>query len=122
MRETKNFSETVAFLFHITQKVRMTQSLFFLNLNNATEQLKTLSVALIGIKFCLLISLYLRRIACLNLTLVKIKTYNFPLLSILYHRWAEIEHMTRTKNYNIAIINFFQKMTTIIINFKFLFF
>jgi len=90
----------------------MTQALFFLNLNKATEQLKTLSVALIGIKFCLLISLYLRRIACLNLTLVKIKTYNFPLLSILYHRWAEIEHMTRTKNYNIAIINFGQKMTT----------
>ena len=112
MRETKNFSETVAFLFHITQKVRMTQSLFFLNLNNATEQLKTLSVALIGIKFCLLISLYLRRIACLNLMLVKIKTYNFLLLSILYHRWAEIEHMTTIKNYNIAIINFGQKITT----------
>ena len=32
--------------------------------------------------------------------------------SILYHRWVEIEHMTRTKNYNIAIINFGQKMTT----------
>jgi len=112
VRETKNFSETVASLFHITQKVRMTQALFFLNLNKATEQLKTLSVALIGIKFCLLISLYLRRIACLNLMLVKIKTYNFLLLSILYHRWAEIEHMTGTKNYNIAIINFGQKMTT----------
>ena len=41
VRETKNFSETVASLFHITQKVRMTQALFFLNLNKATEQLKT---------------------------------------------------------------------------------
>ena len=56
---------------------------------------KTLSVVLIRINFCLLISLYLGRIVCLNLTLVKIKTYNFPLLSILYHRWAEIGHMSR---------------------------
>ena len=108
----KNFLKTVASLFHITQKVRMAQALFFLNLNNATEQLKTLSVALIRINFCLLISLYLGRIVYLNLTLVKIKIYNFPLLSILYHRWAEIEHMTRIKNYNIVIINFGQKMTT----------
>ena len=108
----KNFSKTVASLFHITQKVRTAQALLFFNLNNAAEKLKTLSVVLIGINFCLLISLYLGRIVCLNLTLVKIKIYNFPLLSILYHRWAEIEHMTRIKNYNIAIINFGQKMTT----------
>ena len=122
MRETKNFSKTVASLFHITQKVWMAQALFFLNLNNATEQLKTLSVALIRINFCLLISLYLGRIVCLNLTLIKIKTYNFPLLLILYHRWAEIEHMTKTKNYNIVIINFGQKMTTLELTLIFLFF
>ena len=76
------------------------------------SNLKTLSVALIRINFYLLIFLYLGRIVCLDLTLVKIKTCNFPLLSILYHRWAEIEHMTTIKNYNIAIINFGQKITT----------
>ena len=73
---------------------------------------KTLSVALIRINFCLLISLYLGRIVCLNLTLVKIKTYNFPLLSILYHRWAKIEQTNKLWSEN----------NNIIINFKFLFF
>ena len=73
----------------------MEQALFFLNLK--LSNLKALSVAVIGINFCLLISLYLGRIVCLNLMLVKIKIYNFPLLSILYHRWAEIEHMTKNK-------------------------
>ena len=93
----KNFSKTIASLFHITQKVRTAQALLFFNLNNAAEKLKTLSVALIGINFYLLISLYLGRIVCFKLTLVKIKIYNFSLPSILYHRWAEIEHMTRIK-------------------------
>jgi len=83
----------------------------FLSSTIQLSNLKILSVMLIGINFCLLISLYMGRIVCLNLTLVKITIYNFPLLSILYHRWAEIEHMTRIKNYNIAIINFGQKMT-----------
>ena len=111
-KKPKTFRKQLHHFSFMNQKVRIALVLFFLNLNNAAEKLKTLSVALIGINFCLLISLYLGRIVCLNLTLVKIKTYNFPLLSILYHRWAEIEHMTRTKNYNIAIINFSQKMTT----------
>ena len=73
----------------------MEQALFFLNLK--LSNLKALSVAVIENNFCLLISLYLGRIVYLNLTLVKIKIYNFPLLSIIYHRWAEIEHMTRIK-------------------------
>ena len=101
----KNFSEeknqklfeNSCICFPYQPKARMPQALFFLNLNNAAKKLKTLSVALIGMNFCLLISLYLGRIVCLNLTLVKIKTYNFLVLSILYHRWAEIEHITRTK-------------------------
>ena len=89
-------------------KVIMEQALFFLNLK--LSNLKALSVALIRINFCLLISLYLGRIVCLNLTLIKIKTYNFPLLSILYHRWAEIEHIQLLET--LVIINFGQKMTT----------
>ena len=91
----QNLFENSCIYFPYQLKVIMEQALFFLNLKLST--LKALSVALIGINFCLLISLYLRRIVCLNLTLVKIKTYNFSLLSILYHRWAEIEHMTRIK-------------------------
>ena len=106
----QNLFENSCISFPYQLKVIMEQALFFLNLK--LSNLKALSVALIGINFCLLISLYLGRIVCLNLTLVKIKTHNFPLLSILYDRWAEIEHMTRLKNYNIAIINFGQKMTT----------
>jgi hypothetical protein len=102
LQYSQNFSERNQKLFENScisfpyqLKVIMEQALFFLNLK--LSNLKALSVALIGINFCLLISLYLGRIVCLNLTLVKIKTYNFPLLSILYHRWAEIEHMTRIK-------------------------
>ena len=117
LQYSQNFSERNKKLFENScisfpyqLKVIMEQALFFLNLK--LSNLKALSVAVIGNNFCLLISLYLGRIVCLNLTLVKIKTYNFSLLSILYHRWVEIEHMTRTKNYNIAIINFGQKMTT----------
>ena len=105
----QNLFENSCISFPYQLKVIMEQALFFLNLK--LSNLKALSVALIGINFCLLIYLYLGRIVCLNLTLVKIKIYNFPLLSILYHRWAEIEHMTRIKNYNINIINFGQKMT-----------
>ena len=98
----KNFSERknqkpfriscISFPYQL--KNRMEQALFFLNLNYTVCNLKTLSIRLIGINFCLLISLYLGRIVCLNLTLVKIKIYNFPLLSILYHRWAEIIILT----------------------------
>ena len=91
----QNLFENSCISFPYQLKVIMEQSLFFLNLK--LSNLKALSVALIGINFCLLISLYLGRIVCLNLTLVKIKIYNFPLLSILYHRWAEIEHITRIK-------------------------
>jgi len=91
----QNLFENSCISFPYQLKVIMEQALFFLNLK--PSNLKVLSVALIGINFCLLISLYLGRIVCLNLTLVKIKTYNFPLLSILYHCWAEIEHMTRIK-------------------------
>ena len=91
----KKLFENSCITFPYQLKVIMEQALFFLNLK--PSNLKALSVALIGINFCLLISLYLGRIVCLNLTLVKIKIYNFPLLSILYHRWAEIEHMTRIK-------------------------
>ena len=117
LQYSQNFSERNQKLFENScisfpyqLKVIMEQALFFLNLK--LSNLKALSVAVIGINFCLLISLYLGRIVCLNLTLVKIKIYNFPLLSILYHHWAEIKHMIRIKNYNIAIINFGQKMTT----------
>ena len=106
----QNLFENNCISFPYQLKVIMEQVLFFLNLK--LSNLKALSVALIGINFCLLISLYLGRIVCLNLTLVKIIIYNFPLLSILYHHWAVIEYMTRIKNYNIAIINFGQKMTT----------
>ena len=94
-RKTKNLSEKVASLFHINSEGNKNFS--FLTSTIQLSNLKTLSVASIGINFCLLISLYLGSIVCLNLTLVKIKTYNFPLLSILYHRWAEIEHMKRIK-------------------------
>ena len=91
----QNLFENSCISFPYQLKVIMEQALFFLNLK--LSNLKALSVAVIGINFCLLIYLYLGRIVCLNLTLVKIKTYNFSLLSILYHRWAEIEHMTRIK-------------------------
>jgi len=119
LQYSQNFSERNQKLFENScisfpyqLKSEWNKHFSFLTSTIQLSNLKTLSVALIGINFCLLISLYLGRIVCLNLTLVKIKTYNFPLLSILYHRWAEIEHMTRTKNYNVAIINFGQKMTT----------
>ena len=85
----QNLFENSCISFPYQLKVIMEQALFFLNLK--LSNLKALSVAVIEINFCLLISLYLGRIVRLNLTLVKIKTYNFSLLSILYHRWAEIE-------------------------------
>jgi len=91
----QNFFKNSCISFPYQLKVIMEQALFFLNLK--LSNLKALSVALIGINFCLLIYLYLGRIVCLNLTLVKIKIYNFPLLSIVYHRWAEIEHITGIK-------------------------
>ena len=91
----QNLFENSCISFPYQLKVIMEQALFFLNLK--LSNLEALFVALIGINFCLLIYLYLGRIVCLNLTLVKIKIYNFPLLSILYHRWAEIEDMTRIK-------------------------
>ena len=102
LQYSQNFSERNQKLFENScisfpyqLKLIMEQALFFLNLK--LSNLKALSVAVIGINFCLLISLYLGRIVCLNLTLVKIKTYNFPLILILYHRWVELEHMTRIK-------------------------
>ena len=106
----QNLFENSCISFPYQLKVIMEQVFFFLNLK--LINLKALSVAVIGINFCLLISLYLRRIVCLNLTLVKIKTYNFPLLSILYHRWAKIEQTNKLWSEN----------NNIIINFKFLFF
>ena len=73
----QNLFENSCISFPYQLKVIMEQALFFLNLK--LSNLEALFVALIGINFCLLISLYLGRIVCLNLSLVKIKTYNFLL-------------------------------------------
>ena len=120
MREKPKIFPNKLHLFSISTKSHNGTSTFLLTSTIQLSNLKTLSVTLIGIKFCLLISLYLGRIVYLNLTLVKIKTYNFPLFSILYHRWAEIEHMTRIKI--IILSSSTLVRDTIVINFKSLFF
>ena len=50
--------EAVASLFLINPKVRMTQSLFFLNLNYAAEYAQNFVCSIDRNHFCLLISLY----------------------------------------------------------------
>jgi len=54
------------------------------------------------------------KVACINMTLFQIKTYNFFSALNLDHSWAKIELMHGNfteQNYNIANINFDQKIT-----------